>query len=407
MNTIMATYSPLDFEPSSGIGAHLVGRDGHAYLDLISGVGVNGLGHGHPKLVPALQAQVARLMHCSNLYRIGEQHELAARLSELSGASGVFFCNSGCEANEAAIKLARLHGHNRGIATPKIIVMDGAFHGRTLATVAATASPKVRAGFAPLPEGFVRVPYNDIPALEALDDTECVAVLVEPVQGEGGVNLPDTGYLTALREVCSRKGWLLMLDEVQTGIGRTGRWFAHQHSPIRPDVMTIAKGLGSGVPIGACLAWGDAAHTFTPGSHGSTFGGNPLACRAGLETLAIIDADGLLEHALELGAFIVQQLRDKLADLPQVVQIRGLGLMIGITLDRPCQPLVAEALREGLLINVTAERVVRLLPPLVLSREEASAGIATLTHLIRNRIQDSGGDSRAAASIGMPANDGR
>lgn len=403
----MATYSPLDFAPASGIGAHLVGHDGHACLDFISGVGVNGLGHAHPRLVSALQAQVARLLHCSNLYRIDEQQKLAERLCELSGAAGVFFCNSGCEANEAAIKLARLHGHQRGIGTPKIIVMDGAFHGRTLATVAATASVKVRTGFAPLPEGFVRVAYNDIAALEALDDPECVALLVEPVQGEGGVNLPDNGYLTALREVCNRKGWLLMLDEVQTGIGRTGRWFAHQHSPIRPDVMTIAKGLGSGVPIGACLAWGGAARTFTPGSHGSTFGGNPLACRAGLETLAIIEGDDLLAHALEVGASILQQLREHLADVPQVVQIRGLGLMIGITLDRPCQPLAAQALREGLLINVTAERVVRLLPPLVLSHEEAGEGVAKLVRLIRNWGQGGGGHAHAAASIGAPAHDDR
>ena len=387
MNHLMNTYSPQAFEPVRGVGARLWGQEGGACLDLIAGVGVNGLGHGHPKLVPTLQEQLANLMHCSNLYRIAEQHSLAARLTELSGAAKVFFCNSGCEANEAAIKLARLHGHQRGVASPKIIVMDGAFHGRTLATVAATASAKVRAGFAPLPEGFIRVPYNDTSALEVLDDAECVALLVEPVQGEGGVNLPDISYLTELREICNRKGWLLMLDEVQTGFGRTGRWFAHQHSQIQPDVMTLAKGLGSGIPIGACLAWGDAATTFTPGSHGSTFGGNPLACRAGTETIRIIEEDGLLDHARELGDFIVEQLREKLGDLPQVQQVRGLGLMIGIMLDRPCQNLVAEALREGLLINVTAERVIRLLPPLVLTREEARWGVDTLARLVRTLVQ--------------------
>jgi len=383
----MNTYSPQPFEPVRGEGALVWNQGGKSCLDLIAGVGVNGLGHGHPKLVPALQDQVARLIHCSNLYPVGEQHRLAAHLTELSGASKVFFCNSGCEANEAAIKLARLYGHNRGIALPKIIVMDGAFHGRTLATVAATASTKARAGFDPLPEGFIRVPYNDIAALHVVDDAQCVAVLVEPIQGEGGVNLPDAAYLHQLRALCNRKGWLLMLDEVQTGIGRTGRWFAHQHSEIQPDVMTLAKGLGSGVPIGACLAWSDVADTFTPGSHGSTFGGNPLACRAGIETLRILEEDGLLEHAQALGFFILKQLQAQLGELPQVLQIRGLGLMIGITLDRPCAALVSEALHEGLLINVTAEKVIRLLPPLVLTQEEAQDAVVKLARLVRRFVQ--------------------
>lgn len=383
MSSVMNTYSPQAFEPVKGQGAMVWGRDGHACLDLIAGVGVNGLGHAHPRLVPALQNQVAELLHCSNLYQVGGQAALAARLGELSGASGVFFCNSGCEANEAAIKLARLYGHQRGITSPKIIVMEGAFHGRTLATVAATASAKARAGFAPLPEGFVRVPYNDLQALEELYGTEYVAVMVEPVQGEGGVNLPDARYLAGLRALCDRKGWLLVLDEVQTGVGRTGRWFAHDHASIRPDVMTLAKGLGSGVPIGACLAWGDAAQTFTPGSHGSTFGGNPLACRAALETLAIIEQDGLLGHARELGAWMVRELREALIGVSHVEEVRGLGLMIGITVRQPCQGLVGKALAKGLLINVTAERVVRLLPPLVLSEAQARNAVAILAELIR------------------------
>lgn len=388
MSHLMNTYSPQPLQPVRGKGARLWALNGQSYLDLIAGVGVNGLGHGHPKLVPALQAQVANLIHCSNLYHVVEQHCLADRLTALSGASSVFFCNSGCEANEAAIKLVRLYGHKRGITSPKIIVMDNAFHGRTIATLAATASAKAREGFDPSLEGFIRVPYNDITALQAVNDTQCVAVLVEPVQGEGGVNFPDPAYLSQLRELCNYKGWLLVFDEVQTGIGRTGRWFAHQHAEIQPDVMTLAKGLGSGVPIGACIAWSKAANTFTQGSHGSTFGGNPLACRAGIETLRIIEEDGLLEHAKILGVFILEQLQEQLEGLRGVLQIRGLGLMIGVTLDRPCAALVSDALREGLLINVTAEKVIRLLPPLVITYIEAQDAVATLTRLIKRFVQE-------------------
>lgn len=386
MNNLMNTYSNLDLYPVRGAGVHVFDRNGLPYLDMISGVGVNALGHAHPKLIPVLQKQLETMIHCSNLYHVGEQELLARQLAEISGASKVFFCNSGCEANEAAIKLARLHAHKRGIHNPKIIVTHGAFHGRTLATVAATASPKVRAGFDPLPEGFVRVPYNDLTALQEIMDPDCIALLIEPVQGEGGVNLPSLDYLREVRALCDSRQWLLMFDEVQTGVARTGRWFAHQHVGIEPDVMTLAKGLGSGMPIGACLAWGEAANTFSPGTHGSTFGGNPLACRAGLETLRIIEEDRLVDNARAVGSYILDLLHDEIGGLPQVQQIRGLGLMVGVTLDRPCSHLVEKCLREGLLINVTAERVIRLLPPLILTREDAREAISILCRLVRDFV---------------------
>lgn len=387
MHNLMNTYSNIDLYPIRGEGVRVFDRNGASYLDMISGVGVNALGHAHPKLIPILQKQLETMVHCSNLYHVGEQELLASRLAEISGASKVFFCNSGCEANEAAIKLARLYAHKRGIHNPKIIVTHGAFHGRTLATVAATASPKVRAGFDPLPEGFVRVPYNDLAALQGIMDPDCIALLIEPVQGEGGVNLPSLDYLREVRALCDSRQWLLMFDEVQTGIARTGRWFAHQHVGIEPDVMTLAKGLGSGIPIGACLAWGEAANTFTPGTHGSTFGGNPLACRAGIETLRIIEEDRLADNARAVGGYILDLLHDELGGLPQVQQIRGLGLMVGITLDRPCAPLVEQCLSEGLLANVTAERVIRLLPPLILSREDAHEAISILSRLVRDFVR--------------------
>lgn len=382
---LMQTYGRQPLAFTHGQGVWLYDGDGGKYLDALAGVAVNGLGHAHPRLARALCEQAGRLIHTSNIYRIPEQELLAERLCILSGLSRAFFCNSGAEANEAAIKIARLHGHNRGVENPAIVVMEKSFHGRTMATLSATGNRKVQAGFEPLVTGFVRVPFGDAEAVEMLagHHKNIVAVLVEPYQGEGGVQIPEAGYLAELRRVCDAQGWLLMLDEVQTGIGRTGAWFAFQHAGILPDVMTLAKGLGSGVPIGACLARGVAAETLTPGKHGSTFGGGPLACVAALTTLAVMEDDGLLANAAELGAFIRQDLSERLAGLEGVKDIRGQGLMVGIELDRPCAELVSRALAEKLLINVTADNVVRLLPPLVMGREEASLLTERLAGLIR------------------------
>jgi acetylornithine aminotransferase len=382
---LMQTYGRQPLAFTHGQGVWLYDGDGGKYLDALAGVAVNGLGHAHPRLARALCEQAGRLIHTSNIYRIPEQELLAERLCTLSGLSRAFFCNSGAEANEAAIKIARLHGHNRGVENPAIVVMEKSFHGRTMATLSATGNRKVQAGFEPLVTGFVRVPFGDAEAVEMLagHHKNIVAVLVEPYQGEGGVQIPEAGYLAELRRVCDAQGWLLMLDEVQTGIGRTGAWFAFQHAGILPDVMTLAKGLGSGVPIGACLARGVAAETLTPGKHGSTFGGGPLACVAALTTLAVMEDDGLLANAAELGAFIRQDLSERLAGLEGVKDIRGQGLMVGIELDRPCAELVSRALAEKLLINVTADNVVRLLPPLVMGREEASLLTERLAGLIR------------------------
>lgn len=382
---LMQTYARQPVAFVRGEGVWLYDDAGTRYLDALAGVAVNGLGHAHPRLAEALCAQAGRLIHTSNLYRIPEQERLAERLSQLSGLQRVFFCNSGAEANEAAIKLARLHGHNRGIENPAIVVMEKSFHGRTLATLSATGSRKVQAGFEPLVTGFVRVPFGDAEAVARLAEhhNNIVAVLVEPYQGEGGINVPQAGYLTRLRQICDANGWLLMLDEVQSGVGRTGKWFAFQHTDILPDVMTLAKGLGSGVPIGACLARGVAAETFTPGKHGSTFGGNPLACTAALTTLEVIEQEGLLANAAEVGAYIRQDLAERLQGVAGVREIRGQGLMIGIELDRPCGDLVRRALERQLLINVTADSVVRLLPPLILKRDEAAMLTETLAGLIR------------------------
>jgi len=381
----MNTYGRLPVTFSHGEGAWLWDTDGKRYLDAVAGVAVNGLGHAHPRLVEAIAKQAGRLIHVSNLYRVAEQEALADLLCERSGLDAVFFCNSGAEANEGAIKLARLHGHNRGITEPAIIVMERAFHGRTMATLTATGNPKAQAGFEPLVPGFIRVPYDDLEAVRrvAAANPKVVAILVEPIQGEGGIRVPAPlpGYLQGLREVCDQHGWLLMLDEVQTGIGRTGRWFGFQHTPVLPDVLTLAKGLGSGVPVGALLARGAAATTFTPGKHGSTFGGNPLACTAALTTLQVMADEGLLAHAQNLGGWIVDAFRDRIGGLPGVVQVRGLGLMIGIELDRPCTQLVGEALAQGMLINVTQDCIIRLVPPLVLTAADARAlvdGVSTL-----------------------------
>lgn len=381
----MNTYSRLPVVFEMGEGVWLWDKNGKRYLDGVAGVAVNGLGHGHPQLTRALCEQTKRLIHSSNLYRIEKQEELATRLCQLSGMDNVFFCNSGAEANEAAIKLARLHGHNKEIENPAIVVMERSFHGRTMATLSASGSRRVQAGFEPLLGGFVRVPFNDVPAIEqvAAYNPNIVAVLMEVLQGEGGIQVAHQNYLSDLRRLCNERGWLLMIDEVQSGIARTGAWFAHQHANVRPDIMTLAKGLGSGVPIGACLAMGEAATVFKPGTHGSTFGGNPLACTAALETLKIIEAQGLITRARELGLYIRQSLGEYLAGIAGVKEIRGDGLMIGIELDRPCAELVKLALAEGLLINVTVDTVIRLLPPLIMEKTEAQLLVEKLSALIK------------------------
>jgi len=383
MNTYMR--QPVTFV--KGKGVWLWDNHNEQYLDALSGVAVNGLGHAHPKLVDTIAKQAANLIHVSNIYQIAEQSALADKLCEVSGMDKVFFCNSGCEANEAAIKIARLYGHNKGIQSPEIIVMDQSFHGRTLATLSATGNRKVQAGFDPLVSGFIRVPYDDVDAVKqvALHHPNVVAVLVEPVQGEGGVNIPkDAGaYLEQLREICDANGWLLMLDEVQTGIARTGTWFAFQHTSIKPDVMSLAKGLGSGVPIGACVASGKAAEVFTYGKHGSTFGGNPLATAAGLATLNIIEEEKLRENAEKIGNLIREGFTAELKGTPGLVTVRNAGLLIGIELDRPCGDLVKMALEAKLLINVTADKVVRLLPPLVMNEAEAKELVQRLSVLIK------------------------
>ena len=384
----MNTYGRQPVTFVKGEGVWLFDAEGNQYLDALSGVAVNGLGHTHPKMVKAISEQVAKLIHVSNIYHIAEQEALADKLAEISGMDKVFFCNSGCEANEAAIKLARLYGHNKGIENPEIIVMERSFHGRTMATLSATGNRKAQAGFEPLVSGFVRVPYDDLDAIKAVASRKnnVVAILVEPVQGEGGVHIPAdmAAYLQGLRALCDINGWLLMLDEVQSGIGRTGTWFAFQHTGITPDVMSLAKGLGSGVPIGACIAKGEAAETFTYGKHGSTFGGNPLAATAGLTTLSVIEAERLRENALAMGDVICNGLRAALSGVSGVTVIRNAGLMIGVELDRPCGDLVKIALENKLLINVTAEKVVRLLPPLVINEAEAKELVSRLSVLIKH-----------------------
>jgi acetylornithine aminotransferase len=387
----MNTYNSQPVTFVKGAGVWLWDTDGKRYLDALAGIAVNGLGHAHPKLVAAVSEQAGKMMHVSNIYHTVEQEQLADKLSAISGMERVFFCNSGCEANEAAIKLARLYGHNKGIEAPAIIVMEQSFHGRTLATLSATGNRKAQAGFEPLVPGFVRVPFDDLEAINIVvkNNPNVVAVLVEPVQGEGGINIPKDGaaYLNGLRAICNKQGWLLMLDEVQSGVGRTGSWFAFQHTDIVPDVMTLAKGLGSGVPIGACLAHGAAADVFTPGKHGSTFGGNPLACRAALTTLSTIADDNLLQHAEQLGNWLNAEFSARFKGMSGVTIVRNAGLMIGIELDRPCTELVAQALQAGLLINVTAERVVRLLPPLVMQQDEAQQLVDILANLIVKFLQ--------------------
>lgn len=387
MSHVMNTYARIPIVFSHGEGAWLWDTEGNRYLDALSGIAVNTLGHAHSRLTAALNLQIGRMMHCSNLYQIREQELLADKLCDLSGMQEVFFCNSGCEANEAAIKLARMYGHRQGVESPAIIVMEKAFHGRTLATLSATGNRKVQAGFEPLVSGFVRVPYNDLEAIRHVGKYNVVAVLVEPIQGEGGIRTLDIDYLKQLRQICDEHNWLMMLDEVQCGIGRTGKWFAFQHTGIQPDVMTLAKGLGSGVPIGACLTAGKAAGIFQPGNHGSTFGGNPLACTAGLATLNIIEQDKLMTHAESLGQFIRQGIVNYLQGVNGIREIRGQGLMIGIELDKPCADLVNLALAKGLLTNVTADNVIRLLPPLVMTQDEAQQMLDILCPTIKEFLQ--------------------
>lgn len=387
----MNTYSRQPVAFTHGQGVWLWDTQGRKYLDALSGIAVNTLGHNHPRLVAGLREQVGRLIHTSNLYEIPLQSQLAEALVKRSGMTNVFFCNSGLEANEAALKLARKHGHQRGHAAPKTIVFDKAFHGRSIATLSATGNEKVQKGFEPLVEGFIRVPLNDIAAIQkaASEHADISAIFLETIQGEGGIRPSQIEILKSLRALCNEKGWLLMLDEVQCGIGRTGKWFAHQWAEITPDVMPLAKGLGSGVPIGAVVAHGPAAHLFEPGNHGTTFGGNPLAMRAGLETIEAIEADQLMENASARGSQIMSGLRSGLAGCGGIQEIRGQGLMIGIELDRPCGDIVHRAREAGLLVNVTADSVVRLLPALIIDQAEADQLVAMLVPILKDFLAES------------------
>ena len=387
---VMKTYGRLPMALSHGRGCWVWDTEGKKYLDGLAGIAVNTVGHAHPKLVPALQDQIGKLIHCSNYYLVPLQEQLAAKLCQLSGMTNAFFCNSGLEANEAALKLARKFGHDKGIERPEIVVYEAAFHGRSIATLSATGNAKVQAGFGPLVEGFVRVPLNDSAAIENLSHghPNIVAVFLEVIQGEGGVRPATIEYLREVRRICDERGWLLMLDEVQCGMGRTGKWFAHQWAGILPDVMPIAKGLGSGVPVGALVCGPRAAGVFGVGNHGTTFGGNPLAMRAGVETLRIVEEEGLLANAAEIGALLKGGLERELAGVDGVVEVRGQGLMLGIELERPCAPLLGRAAEAGLLISVTAERVVRLLPALILHRDEAEQIVAILCPLIKEFLRE-------------------
>ena len=382
---VMPTYGRVPIALERGQGCRVWDVNGKEYLDALGGIAVNTLGHNHPKLVPALQEQVAKLIHTSNYYHIPGQETLAKLLTERSGMTNVFFCNTGLEANEAAIKIARKYGVDKGIAKPEIVVYDHAFHGRSIATMSATANPKVRNGFGDLLDGFTRIAPNDYEAL--IDATEgnpnIVAILMEPIQGEGGLHPMRADYLKKVRELCDAKGWLLMMDEVQAGMGRTGKWFAHQWAGITPDVMTLAKGLGSGVPVGAVVAHNAAAKVLTAGNHGSTFGGNPLSMRAGVETIRIMEEDGLLAHTTEVGEYLKAQLHAALSSLEGYVEVRGQGLMIGVELTKPCGQLIGQAAEAGLLLSVTADTVIRLVPPLILSKAEADEIVAKLKPLVQ------------------------
>lgn len=384
MEHLMSAYGRLPVSIERGDGVRLYDINGREYLDALSGIAVCSLGHANKALAAALEEQVNSLLHISNLYREPLQEQLGERLCSVAGMDKAFFCNSGAEANEACIKIARLHGHANNIDNPTIIVTDTAFHGRTLATIAATGNTKIQQGFGQLTPGFKVVPYNDVAAMEQVAEqhNDIVAVLIEPVQGEGGINVPDDNYLDAVRALCTKNNWLMMLDEIQSGMGRTGKWFAHQHTNSQPDVMSVAKALGNGVPIGACLARGAAAELIQPGSHGTTFGGNPLSCRAGLTVIDQIEKNNLVARAAELGDRIQTGLRNRLHNRAGIVEVRGKGLMIGIEMHSACGELVEQALQAGLLINVASGNVVRLLPPLVLSNDEADQIIDTVSELV-------------------------
>ncbi|MGE5129507.1 MAG: aspartate aminotransferase family protein [Sphingomonadaceae bacterium] len=399
MSHVMNTYARQPVAFVRGEGVWLWDESGKKYLDALAGIAVSTLGHAHPKLVRALAEQVGRVLHTSNLFRIPVQEAAADRIAEITGLDEVFFCNSGCEANEAAIKIARKYGHERGVQEPAIVVMENSFHGRTLATLSATGSRKVQAGFEPLVSGFVRAPYNDLAAVQRIAEINrnVVAVLVEPIQGEGGINVASMDYLRGLRELCDRHEWLLMLDEVQCGLGRTGKWFVYQHAGIVPEVVPLAKGLGSGVPVGACVAGGRAAGVLKAGNHGSTFGGNPLACTAVVTTLDAMREEGLLANAERVGQLMRAELAASLGGVPGVIEIRGMGLMIGVQLDRPCGELSRAALDAGLVINVTADSVVRLLPPMVISEAEGREAVARLAPLVKAFLAREATPQQAAA----------
>ncbi len=386
MSHVMNTYARLPVTFSHGNGCRITDINGKEYLDALAGIAVSTLGHAHPKLVAAIAAQAGRMLHTSNLYAIREQEQLSDKLAALSGMDEIFFCNSGCEANEAAIKLARFFGHKKGIDLPTVIVMEKAFHGRTMATLSATGNRKAQAGFEPLVSGFVRVPYNDLEAIRAVAEhnKNVVAVMFEVIQGEGGIHLASTEFQKGLRQLCNERDWLMICDEVQCGMARTGKWFGYQHAGVQPDVATLAKGLGSGVPIGACMVSGKAAGLFGPGNHGSTFGGNPLACAAALTTIATIQEDGLMANAEIVGSYLRSLMTEALAGFKGLVEIRGHGLMVGIELDRPCGELVGKALAAGLLINVTADKVIRFLPPLIFGKNEAKELVDRISPLIKD-----------------------
>ena len=386
----MNTYGRLPIALSHGQGCRVWDINGKPYLDALGGIAVNTLGHNHPKLVPALQDQIGKIIHSCNYYHVPNQEKLAAKLVELSGLTNVFFCSTGQEANEAALKLARKFGHDKGIEKPEIVVYEKAFHGRSIATLSATGNEKVQKGFGPLVEGFVRVPLNDVEALKKATEgnPNVVAVFLETIQGEGGVNPMRIEYLQQVRQLCDERDWLLMIDEVQCGMGRTGKWFAHQWAGIKPDVMPLAKGLGSGVPVGAVVAGPKAANIFQPGNHGTTFGGNPLAMRAGVETIRIMEEDGLLESAARVGAHLKGALERALADQPGVKDVRGQGLMIGVELTKPCGALTQRAADKGLLISVTADSVIRLVPPLIMTTAEADEVVAILVPLIQQFLAE-------------------
>ncbi len=387
---LMKTYAPLDITFEHGEGAFLWDTRQQKYLDALCGIAVCGLGHAHPAITKTISEQAAKLLHTSNLYQIDKQQHLASQLCEISGMSRVFFSNSGAEANEAAIKIARLYGHKNNIDKPGIIVMENSFHGRTLATLSATGNRKVQAGFEPLVQGFIRAPYNNIDAIKniAENNNNIVAILVEPIQGEGGINIPDSDYLNQLREICDQQNWLLMLDEIQTGMGRTGKWFSFQHNNIQPDVMTLAKALGNGVPIGACLANNKAGDIFQPGNHGSTFGGNPLMCATASTVIDTIKSEDLQTNAGKMGDYIRNAFKNELEQINGVREIRGQGLMIGIELEQDCAELVKTALAQHLLINVTAGNVIRLLPPLIINQQQADTIINTVSKLVITSLQN-------------------